>query len=346
MCMNQGRLVFFSLAMVVLMACGGKTDSDSNSENLEFLKVSAELKQSLPDINESLSSQSPEGIWRLASHSVSYIKKNVSRDGGQESPTVLDIDFNSFNQLLILIQKDESSANEYRVFKCDGYRGGKTWGMNGNSLSYEVISDNDSFSSKEAGELVLDNNFSLIGQDYYQYNDSNSKQRTNTVYAGVKISDSADFQEARDLELGLQVSSETASYQLSDNSIIPNCFSISQSKAQLKEYTSDIENKSVYNQISSSLEIEMMKGYSINAYEETIVSQAGTAVNRSSFQSNVEAQDIQLHSCSDEVEMQGGECLKSLTITKVVDAKGMFVSSKVESHTGEVIDVTFSYGHE
>lgn len=339
--MNQLKLVLFSLALVILAACGGKSDSDST--DAEFLKVSAELKQTLPQINESLSSQSPEGIWRIASHSV--FNSNYDLDN-EETSGFLDMEFKSYNQLLIIIKKDDSAENAYVVFKCDGYRGTKSWGLNGDTLSYETISNRDIYSSKDGGYLVLDNNLSLGGKSSYQYNDSKSDQQENKIYTGVKISDATDFREAQDLNISLQINEKGAFYQLSDYLLNPSCFSISQSEGQLKEYTPATKINNSYNLSSSSFVIEMKNGDRVSAYEEVIVIDAETSVVNASYNSDINIQNIQLYDCSIEMEAQDDNCLDFFAISTNTQASAMSASGKADSLIGEVFEIYFSYSQE
>jgi len=338
--MNQIKLVLSSLALVVLAACGGKSDSDST--DAEFLKVSAELRQTLPQIDETLSSQSPEGIWRVASNEIHSASHEAYSSDIQESSGLLDVSIESSSQLLIIIKKDHAAENTYAVYKCDGYRGAESWALNGNALSYEITND----SSEEAGELVLDNNLRLVGQSSYKYHDSNSNEVNNTTYAGVKVSASINFNEAQNLNIDLQINQRDTSYQLSDYLINPSCFSISQDVGELKEYTLATDSSETYSLGSSSFMIEMVGGDNISAYEETIMLDSEVIVDNSGYFSDVDGQRLQLFYCSEDWELSDEECLKSFTMTTNTETNSMSASSKGESLAGEIVDVTFSYSQE
>ncbi len=338
--MNQVKLIIFCLAFIVLTACGGKSDSDST--DAEFLKVSAELIQALPQVDESLFSQSPEGIWRIASHSVLNASSEIYNEGRQKKSGFLDIDSEYSSQLLVIIHKDYTAENAYIVYKCDGYRGVKSWVLNENMLSYKII--NDSF--EETGNLVLTANLSLVGQDNYQYNDENSDQQTNTTYAGVKISNSISFKEAQDLNIDLQINQKDSSYQLSDYVINPGCFSISQAEGELREYELTPDDGKAYKQSSSSVVIEMMDGNSISVNEGAIVIDSETSTDLSSYYSDVDWQYFQLFYCSEDWGLPDEECLKSFEMTTSTETYGMSASSKGEGLTGEAFEVSFSYSQE
>ena len=338
--MNQIKLVLSSLVLVVLAACGGKSNSDST--DAEFLKASAELRQTLPQVDESLSSQSPEGIWRVASNAVHSSSHEFYNEETQESSGFLDIDFESSSQLLVIIQKDHTAENAYIVYKCDGYRGEKSWALNGNALSYKIFND----SSEEAGELVLDNNLSLVGRSSYEYHDSNSDGKNNTIYTGVKISDSINYKEAQNLNIDLQINQRDTSYQLSDYVINPSCFSISQDEGELKEYTLATDSTETYSRSSSSFVLEMMGGDNISAYEETIMLDSEVVVDNSGYFSDVDRQRLQLFYCSEDWGQSDGECLESFEMTTNADVNAMSASSKGESLTGETFEINFSYRQE
>jgi len=339
--MNCVKLLLSSLALVILAACGGTSDSDSR--DAEFLKVSAELRQTLPQVDRALSSQSPEGIWRVASHSVIHIDNEIYNEDTQENSGSLGLDFESSSQLLVIVQKDDAAENAYTVYKCDGYRGAKLWTLNERELSYEAIKENESSLSEEVGRLVLTDNHKLVGQENYQYNDGNSEQKTNTIYAGVKVSDSVSFKEVHEFEINLQISQQGRFYQLSDYLINPSCFSISHDEGVLKEYTLATDSSETYNQSSSYFLIEMMNGDNITVYEETIKLDTEILVDRSSYSSNVNEQELQLIECSGNAGLSDEKCLKSLTMMTSVEAKSMSASSQGESLAGETFEVIFSY---
>ncbi len=342
--MNQIKLVLSSLALVILSACGGKSDSDST--DAEFLRVSAELKQTLPEVDESLSSESPEGVWRVASHSVFNSSYEFGYGGMGEDLFFLDMEFKSYSQLLLIIQKNDSAENAYIVSICSGSGAIRVWELDGDTLFHETISDSDAYYSNMNGYLVLDNNLSLMGRDSYNFNDSHSDGESSSFYSGVKISDATDFQEAQDLNIDLQINEKDASYRLSDDLINPNCFSISQSEGQLKEYTPATETNNTYNQSSTSFVIEMKDGARIAAYEDTIAIDKESSIDNDGYYSDIDMQYSQLYSCSPEMEAQDDNCLKSLIMTTGAETNSMSASSKGESLTGEAFEVTFSYSQE
>lgn len=343
--MNCVKLVLSSLVLVVLAACGGKSNSDStdsDATDAEFLKVSAELKETLPQLDESLSSQSPEGIWRVASNAVHSFSHEIYNEEIQEGSRFLDVDFESSSQLLVIIQKDYSAENTYIVYNCDGYRGAKSWALNGDTLSYKIIND----SSEETGELVLDNNLSLVGRSSYENHDSNLDSTNNTIYTGVKISDSINFREAQDLTIDLHINQKDSSYQLSDNAINPSCFSISEDVGELTEYELTPNDGKTYSQRTLSFVLEMMSGDKFSAYEETIMFDGKIVADHSGYNSNVNGQNLQQFYCSEDWELSDSECLKSVDMTTSAEANAMSASSKGESLTGETFEIDFSYRKE
>jgi hypothetical protein len=339
--MNQIKLVLSSLLLVVLAACGGRSDSDST--DAEFLKVSAELRQTLPEVDESLSSLNPEGIWRIASHSVSHISIKIYNEGNQENS---DLDFESSSQLLVIIQKGNAAGNAYVIYMCDGYRSAASWKLNGNTLSNKIINDDSVYFLEQIGNLVLNDNLSLVGQDNYKYNGASTNHQASIVYAGVKISDSISFEEAQNLNIDLQINQKDASYQLSDYVINPSCFSIRQDEGEFKEYSRVTETNNTYNQSGSSFVIEMMSGNRASAYEEIIVVDAETSVINGSYSSDVNTQNFQMYNCSVEMETQNENCLESFTISTSTETNAMSASSKGESIAGEAFEVSFSYSQE
>ncbi|MBL4797119.1 MAG: hypothetical protein JKY50_06885 [Oleispira sp.] len=341
--MNQIKLVLSSLVLVVLAACGGESDSDS--ADAEFLTLSAELNSTLPPVNESLSSQSPEGIWRVARHTVLNSKGGAFNESMQEISGFLDVRSESYSQLLIIIEKDFTAENAYIIYTCDGYWGAKSWELEGNTLSYGNINDNI-FSPEDDGDFVLENNLRLAGQTRYEYHDSNNDHSENTTYTGVKISDSINFNEAQNLNIDLQINQRDTSYQLSDYVINPGCFSISQDEGELKEYTLATDSTETYSQSSSSFVIEMMGGDRISADEGAIVIDSETSVDLSGYYSNVNGQNLQLFYCSEDSEAPDEECLKSFEMTTSAETNAMSASSKGESLDGETVEIYFSYSQE
>ena len=133
---------------------------------------------------------------------------------------------------------------------------------------------------------------------------------------------------------------------MSDDLINPNCFSISQSEGQLKEYTPATETNNTYNQSSTSFVIEMKDGARIAAYEDTIAIDKESSIDNDGYYSDIDMQYSQLYSCSPEMEAQDDNCLKSLIMTTGAETNSMSASSKGESLTGEAFEVTFSYSQE
>jgi len=327
-----------------LAACGAK--SDSNPADAEFLKVSAELKQTLPLINETLSAESPEGIWRVASYSVSNSNQEFSREDAQKSPGILDIEFYDKSQQLIIIRKKLSAGNSYTVFKCDAYRGAKSWELSDDTLSYYAITDIDYYLSTDSGEFLLNNNLSLVGKSNYKYSSSGSEQETNTIYAGVKVSDSIDFKEAQGISIDFQVSAKGSFYQLSDYLINPNCFSVGQAEGELEEYTLVTDSRELYSQGSSSFVVQMMNGDRVSAYKDTIVTDVGLSVNKGSYHSNAGEQGVLLYSCTEDTGQQDENCLNSLAMEKIVETNSISFSAQGDSLVGDEFEVSFSYSQD
>lgn len=337
--MNQIKLVLSSLAFVVLAACGAK--SDSNSADAEFLKVSAELKQTLPEVDDSLSSQSPEGIWRIASHSLLYFSHEI-----EQISEVWDESSESYNQLLIVIKKDDSAENSYVIYTCDSHWGNKSWRFNVDKLSYSVKSDNGFSYVEESGDLVLDNNLSLVGEIAYKKNNSSYGSIKNTIYTGVKISDAVDFHEAIKLNIELEVSRKDTLYRLSENQLTPICFSIYQSEVVREKYTPATDLSEIHNENSSSFLIQMMDGNRVGADEKTTVINRTASRDFTRYYPDIGELDFQLTFCPDNSGIADRKCLKTFVMASSADANGMSASSKGESLAGETFEIFFSYAQE
>lgn len=330
--MNQLKLVLFSLAIVMLVGCGGESDSKD---------VSAELKQTLPEINKSLSSQSPEGIWRIASHSLLYSSHEI-----EQISEVWDESSESYSQLLIIIKKDDSSENAYVIYTCDGHLGTKSWELNGDTLSYGVNSDNDFSYTEQGGDLMLDNNLSLVGEIAYKKNGLSYGSTKNTIYTGVKVSDAVHFNEAQNLNVKLEISGKDTFYQLSGDLMNPSCLSISHAEGKRKMYTPATDSAKTYNRTSTSFLIEMMGGDRVGVDEITTVIDRETSVNFTRYYPDIEEQDFQLTYCPENSGISDKRCLKSFIMVTSAETTGMSASSKGESIAGEIFEVSFSYSQE
>lgn len=192
----------------------------------------------------------------------------------------------------------------------------------------------------------MDNNLSLVGQSTYEYNDSNSDGTNNTIYTGVKISDSINFKEIQNLNIDLQINQQDSSYQLSDYVINPSCFSIRQDEGVLTEYELTPADGKAYSQNTSSFVIEMMDGDRIGFDEGAIVIDSETSEDISGYYSDINVQNFQLYYCSEDWGLPDEKCLKSFEMTTSVETNGMSASSKGESLADEAFEVTFSYSQE
>ena len=344
--MNYAIFVLTSLALVVLTACGGKSNSNSSSKDSEFLKVSAQLRQTLPQLDETLSSQSLEGIWRIAS----YTRDQIRHERTQENLVPFSVDATSSSQILVVIHKDYTADNAYIIYNCSSYSAIESWVLNGNTLSYKAVNENDASFSVKSGNLVLTDNLSLVGGDHYQYSSKNSDEQENTIYAGVKVSDSINFKEAQDINIDLQINQKDIHYQLSDNLVSPGCFSISKSEGEGEFWhdtlATDVSEAKSQSQTSSSFVVSMMDGGRISADEGVTVTDSETSIDFSSYYSDVSGPQIRLNRCSEDLVLTDEECLKSTILTTKAESNAMSALIKSESLAGETFDITFSYSKE
>jgi hypothetical protein len=273
-------LTFFKYSLVLislfcLSACWPFEKDDKKSSGPTSL---------LPDVNKSLSSESPAGIWMLEMSANKF--ESFYSTGFEENSSDYSSDYQGYK--FLSIKDDPEQENYFIINDCYSFGGAPTihasWQLSGEILSSPKVTINEEdnglfvYSRDTQGKLTLTNNLELSGfqSDFNETSvsltpldtgdplvipDTSAWQaladiilpkihNTNIEMKGIKISDEINFAQAPELNIQLEASNIISNSNL-DFSQLKCMSSISETKTITTNAESDvpinIESSNVFN---------------------------------------------------------------------------------------------------
>lgn len=213
------KSILFAALIASITACGGESSVSTTVKSIESLSAS------LPTINPSLESQSPEGIWFMLGSQV------MTSESDEASLTAI-----TDSQQFMLIK--ENSDSSYSFYAC-GLQIGLDFEDTHLALDADKLTESgtkdetDIYKETYAVDFNLDNNLRLTGTikttDEYKGSTFSYTQHNNVNVSAIKVSNATELNSAEELSIEFNAALNGSSQSLSDFYSPISCLSVSSS---------------------------------------------------------------------------------------------------------------------